>query len=125
MIAQPGSRVVVVDDEARLREILCRILSHAGVEVRVAVDPSEGRAAAREFGQRSVFEVWRLPKRRRQVGVRGIRKCSPRAAMFRDAPPELPDCPPEDARGDEPERGGLSASAQLLAFVREGGGTPR
>jgi CheY-like chemotaxis protein/anti-sigma regulatory factor (Ser/Thr protein kinase) len=48
-IAVPGSRVLVIDDEETVRDLMRRFLTHEGLEVVTAKDGAEGLALAREL----------------------------------------------------------------------------
>ena len=49
VIAMPGSRVLVIDDEETVRDLMRRFLTREGLEVVTAKDGAEGLALAREL----------------------------------------------------------------------------
>ena len=54
-----ASRVLVVDDEADIRELLQEILSDEGYEVEVAANAAEARAARANHAPDLVFlDIW-------------------------------------------------------------------
>jgi two-component system phosphate regulon response regulator PhoB len=64
------SRILIVEDEAAIAELLSLNLRHAGFEVTVAADADQAQAAVDEVLPHLVLREWMLPGRRGQALAR-------------------------------------------------------
>jgi two-component system CheB/CheR fusion protein len=78
----PGSRIVVIEDNADSREVLCALLSHAGFECKSADNGTAGLALIDEFEPRAAIVDIGLPGIDGLELARRVRKGSGRPDMF-------------------------------------------
>lgn len=75
-------RILVVDDEPDVTDVLATVLTDEGMQVRTAADGASALAAARDFRPDAVVLDWMLPDLDGLQVLRALRREAPRVCVL-------------------------------------------